>query len=664
MTTTKRETGGVFNRRAVLLSGVAFGGLGAVALRIAQLQATDLFSGEWSDRAEENRFDRRVITPPRGVLYDRFGVELATTRRDLRVSIIPEDVDDLEATIGAIAQILELDANWVRRRVREARNGKPYDPLLLRQGLEWDQFAIINARLPELKGVIAEDTETRSYPHSLVFAHPIGYVAKPTQREIDRVLAEGPEGERRAIYLRNPDVRLGKAGIEKALEDVLHGEAGWRLVKVDANGRPVGEDSASLNPPKPGAGIVLTLDADLQKRAMEALGEEAGSAIVMDIYTGDILVMASAPGFDPNLFVNGIGQRDFDALNLSERHPLYHKSVTGTYAPGSTFKMMVGIAARRAGMPEDWAVSCPGYFPFGGRNFHCWRRGGHGRVDMHAAIKGSCDVFFYRAALYAGAERIAQVAREFGFGQRYDLGLPVRDDAYLDSMKQGIVPDPAWWRSIGRGQWTDGLTVNFGIGQGDLQVTPIQLAVMTARLAANGRAVVPRLIREGPGVSDPPAFPLIPGLDPAHLAQVRTGMYGVSNEGGGTALSASNLGLVRHPETRRILPLTPETARYEPVRIAGKTGTAQVRALTAATRGRHYSTIEWKYRDHGLFVCFGPWDEPRYACAVVVEHGGAGSGVAGPIAKVIMHDTILKDPARLQPRTLAQLQAQSAGAPA
>jgi len=657
MSTSKRDSNAVFSRRAVLLSGVAFGGLGLVGLRIAQLQAADLFSGEWSEQARENRYDRRVITPPRGILYDRFGVELATTRRDLRVTLIPEDVDDLEHTIGAIAQILEHDDAWVRRKVREARNAKSYEPLLLSQDLEWDQFAIINSRLPELKGVIAEDTETRSYPHSLVFAHPIGYVQKPTQREIDRVKEQGPEGERRAIYLRNPDVRLGKAGLEKALEDQLHGEAGWRLVKVDANGRPVGEDSGNENPPKPGAGVVLTLDAHLQTRAMEAFGEQAGAAIVMDIVTGDILVMASAPGFDPNLFVNGIGQADFDALNLSDRHPLYHKAVTGTYSPGSTFKMMVGIAARRAGMPEDWAVSCPGYFPFGGRNFHCWRRGGHGRVDMHSAIKGSCDVFFYRAALYAGAERIAQVAREFGFGQTYgNLNLP--------SMRTGIVPDPAWWRSIGRGQWTDGLTVNFGIGQGDLQVTPIQLAVMTARLASNGRAVQPRLVREGPGVTDPPAFPMIPGVDPAHLAAVRAGMYGVSNEGGGTAISASNLGLVRHPETRRVMELTPETARYEPVRIAGKTGTAQVRAITNATRGRHYSTIEWKYRDHGLFVCFGPWDDARYACAVVVEHGGAGSSVAGPIARVIMRETILKDPARLRTRPLAQLQRQSAGEPA
>lgn len=665
MIQSKRDLNLIFNRRSVLLSTAAFAGLGAVAFRIAYLQGTNLFSREYTEAAENNRFDRRVIAPPRGVIYDRFGVQLATTRRDYRVSIIPEDVDDLERTIGDIAAILQLDDAWVRRRVNDARVARQFEQFPLRQGLHWDQFAALNARLPELKGVIAEAADTRSYPHSLVFAHPIGYVQKPTQREIDGVKAEGPEGERRAIYLRNPDVRLGKTGLEKALEEPLHGHAGWRLVEVDASGRPISEHSGGVRPPKPGAGIVLTLDYELQKAAMEAFREEAGAAIVIDIENGDVLTMASAPGFDPNLFIHGIGQSDYDALNNNEKHPLYHKAVTGTYSPGSTFKMMVGIAARRAGMPENWSVSCPGYFPFGGRNFHCWRRGGHGHVDMHDAIKGSCDVFFYRAALYAGPERIAQVAREFGFGRTYDLGIPgLRErDERFDSSRAGIVPEPSWWRSIGRGQWTDGLTVNFGIGQGDLQVTPIQLAVMTARMAS-GRMVEPRLILEGPNVREPRAFPAIPNLDPAHLAAMCSGMYGVSNEGGGTAISASNLGLVRNPETREIVEITPERARWEPVRIAGKTGTAQVRAITSATRGRHYSTIEWRFRDHGLFVCFGPWDAPRYACAVVVEHGGAGSGVAGPIAKVIMREALLRDPARRPAARLAVLEAGARGEPA
>ncbi|MBL8548904.1 MAG: penicillin-binding protein 2 [Hyphomonadaceae bacterium] len=672
-------SGDRFTRRSLMLASGGVVGMGAVAVRMAHLQTSDFLSGEWTEQARENRYDRRVVTPPRGIIYDRFGVHLATTRRDYRVSVIPQDVDsdprrvtpqsrqaDLTRTIGVVAGLLGHDEAWVRRRVREAMVANAYEPFVLRQGLHWDEFCAINVRLPELKGVSADDSETRSYPLGPVFAHPIGYVQKPTQREIDRVLEQGPEGERRAVYLRTPDVRLGKSGLEKTMESTLHGEAGWRLVEVNAQGRPVSEHSGGERKPKPGGGIVLTIDADLQRTAMEAFGEQAGSAIVMDTVTGDVLVMASAPGFDPNLFVNGIGQQEFRALNEDEKHPLYHKALTGSYSPGSTFKMVVGIAAKQAGLTDDWKVNCPGFFPFGGRNFHCWKRGGHGTVNMHSAIKGSCDVYFYRAALYAGPERIANVARALGFGQTYGVDVPLPGLNVTTAEKKGIVPDPAWWREIGRGKWTDGLTVNFGIGQGDLQVTPIQLAVYTARLASNGRAVMPRLVREGPGVREPQAFPMLPHLDPSHLAAVRAGMYGVSNEGGGTAISASNLGIVRMPDGR-IVRATPETRNLPPVRIAGKTGTAQVRVITAAERLRGVKSndsLAWRLRDHALFVCFGPWDDPRYACAVVVEHGGGGSAVAGPIAREIMRETLLKDPSRRPPARLAQLEADGREVPA
>jgi penicillin-binding protein 2 len=317
--------------------------------------------------------------------------------------------------------------------------------------------------------------------------------------------------------------------------------------------------------------------------------------------------------------------------------------------------MIVGIAAKQAGVEDNWRVSCPGYFVYGGRAFHCWRKGGHGSVNLHDALKFSCDVYFYQAALRAGPERIANVARAFGFGSAFDVSVP--------NVEDGVVPDPDWWRRIGRGQWTGGLTVNFGIGQGDLLVTPLQLATMAARIGNNGRAVIPRLLREAPGVRDPRPAGEVAGIDPEHLARVRDGMYGVCNESGGTAMRAGNLELVRRVDGV-IVELTPETRRFPPVRIAGKTGTAQVRALTAATRGRHFSTIEWKYRDNALFVCFGPWDDPRYACAVVVEHGGAGSAVAGPIAREVMRATLLRDPARRPPARLAAIEARPEGAPA
>jgi penicillin-binding protein 2 len=380
---------------------------------------------------------------------------------------------------------------------------------------------------------------------------------------------------------------------------------------------------------------------------MESFGEQSGAALVMDIHSGDLLVMASAPGFDPNLFVNGIGQSDFDAYNIDEKKPLFHKAVAGAYAPGSTFKMMVGIAAKQAGVEDGWAVSCSGGFNYGGRTWHCWRAGGHGRVNLHDAIKHSCDVYFYQAALRAGPERIASVARQFGLGQRFDVSVP--------NVAEALVPDPTWWRANRGEGWTGGLTLNYGIGQGAMLVTPLQLCVMAARLGNNGAAVNPRLVREAPGMGEAREAPHMSGIEADHLTRVRDGMFGVCNEPGGTATRAGNLGLVVNPETGACVEPSAETRGWGPAQIAGKTGTAQVRAL-GNNRGRHYSTIEWKYRDHALFCCFGPWHEPRYACGVVVEHGGAGSAVAGPIAREIMRATLLRDPLRRPVARISELE--------
>ena len=635
----------IFNRRAMMLSvggGVA---LSAIAARMAYLQWFD--PTNYQSAADENRYDTRIVAPARGVIYDRFGVKLAETSKDYQVSIIQNQAEDIEEVVGRVAQILGYSQDWARRAILRVRGGSRYEPQPLQEGLTWEEFNAVNVRLPELRGIVANSAEVRKYPFDQVYAHPIGYVQKPTQRDIDRALEQGEAGARRAVYLRNPHVRVGKAGLEASMEGALHGEAGWRKVIVNARGVEMGEDESERRDPLPGGGLVLTIDHELQRKAMENFGEHSGAAVVMDIYTGDLLVMASAPGFDPNLFVNGIGQQDFDRYNLDEKKPLFHKAVTGVYPPGSTFKMMVGIAAKQAGVEDDWSVSCSGAFWYGGRTFHCWRNGGHGRVDLHDAIKHSCDVYFYQAALRAGPERIAAVARQFGLGEHFDINVP--------NIRDGLIPDPVWWRENRNEGWTGGLTVNYGIGQGAMGVTPLQLAVMAARLGNNGLAVRPRLVLDAAGVAAAPRPASITGVEAEYLARVRDGMFGVCNEPGGTATRAGALELVRHPETGAAVPLTPETQRWAPVQIAGKTGTAQVRAL-GANRGRHYSTIDWRYRDHALFCCFGPWDEPRYACAVVVEHGGAGSAVAGPIAKEIMRDALLRDPSRREPARLAALE--------
>ncbi|MGE0742845.1 MAG: penicillin-binding protein 2 [Hyphomonadaceae bacterium] len=644
-TLPKRDATLIFNRRAALLSFIGAGVMGAILFRMGQLQATDAFSREYSDAADDNRFDTRIVAPPRGIIYDRFGVVLAQTSKDYQVAVVQNDVENMEEVVGRVGAILGLNEEWARRAIIRVRGGSRYEPQPLVEGLTWEEFNAINVRLPELRGIVAHSADVRAYPYDVVYAHPIGYVQKPTQRDIDAALAQGPQGESRAMYLRNPHVRVGKAGLEAEMEPVLHGEAGWRKVIVNARGVEQGEDEEERRPPVRGSGLVLTLDHELQRTAMQNFGEQSGAAVVMDIFTGDLLVMASAPGFDPNLFVNGIGREPFRLLNEDEKKPLFHKCVTGVYAPGSTFKMIVGIAAKQAGLEDDWSTSCGGGFFYGGRTFHCWSR--HGRVNLHDAIKHSCDVYFYQAALRAGPERIAAVARQFGLGQHFDVSVP--------NVRDGLIPDPTWWRANRNEGWTGGLTVNYGIGQGAMGVTPLQLAVMAARLGNNGHAVVPRLVREAPGVGEPPQPPHMSGIESEYLARVRDGMYGVCNEPGGTAVRAGTLELVRHPETDAAVPRTPETRGWQPVQIAGKTGTAQVRAL-GSNRGRHYSTIEWKYRDNALFCCFGPWHEPRYACAVVVEHGGAGSAVAGPIAREIMRATLTRDPARREAAQLAQLE--------
>jgi penicillin-binding protein 2 len=654
-TLPKRDVNEIFSRRAALLTVGGAGIMGAIGLRMAYLQTLD--PADYRSAADENRYDTRIVAPPRGIIYDRFGAILAQTSKDYQVSVVQDNAEDLPGVIAKVGDILGLDGEWARRAMIRVRERPRYEPAQLRQGLTWEEFNAINVRLPELRGVVADSADVRAYPYDIVFAHPIGYVQKPTQRDVENAQKpeNGPDGQRRSVYLRNPDVRVGKSGVEAALETELHGEAGWRKVIVNAFGREMGEDENERRDPVRGSGVVLTIDAELQRLAMENFGDQAGAAVVMDILTGEILVMASAPSFDPNLFVNGIGQADFAALNGDEKKPLFNKAVSGAYPPGSTFKTMVGIAAKQGGVEDDWHVNCPGYFPYGGRNFHCWKRGGHGPINLHRAMRESCDVYFYNAALRAGPERIAAVAREFGFAIAYDVSVP--------NVADGVVPDPEWMQRVRHQPWTGGLTLNYGIGQGDMLVTPLQLCVMAARIASNGRAVTPHLVRETNGAIRPPSVaPPMDNIAAEHLAAIRQGMFGVCNEGGGTATRAGNMiGMVRRPDGVMV-DASEGQPGWTPIQIAGKTGTSQVRIITAAERARGVTRdadLPWRLRDNALFVSFGPWDSPRYACAVVIEHGGHINTTydASPIAARILRETFKRDPANRAAARLAALEA-------
>ena len=667
MTTAKRDLHGVFNRRAILISGGSTVVMGAIVSRLAYLQAENLVTDTYTEEARDNRFDQRIIAPPRGILYDRFGEMLAVTSPDYRVFLIPEQVGlkNLEPTIRRVGEILGLTEEQIVRRLRDARAAKRSDPVIIRAGLRWDEFSAINVRLPELPGVRADASAIRRYPYDIAFAHPIGYVQKPNQAEVDAVIAEGDE--RRAVYLRNPDVRVGKSGLEASLEKTIHGEAGWRMVQVNAAGRVVDEIGGETREPIPGPGVVMTIDAECQRGAMERMAGMSGSCVVMDIVTGDLVVMASSPGFNPNEFVNGISPSRFRELNEDPYKPLFHKSVTGAYKPGSTFKICTGIAAVDAGLPENFRVNCPGYFPFGGRAFHCWKRGGHGTVDFHAAMKGSCNVFFYQAGLRAGQQKIADTARMLGLGHKYDIGVP--------SVVQGIVPDEAWWKSKrGNEPFPPGMVLNTSIGQGDLLTTPLQLAVMMSRVANGGKEVMPRLVREGPGVA-PVKPPRQLPISQEGVKRVLDGMFGVASEPGGTAYrTMGNLELWYDPATNKVVDAPTAPAGYKQVQVGGKTGTAQVRVITAAERGggvKRNNDIDWRLRDHALFVCYGPVHNPRYACAIVIEHGGTdekrypgtagyiggGSAAAAPIARDVMRLVLSRDPSAQPAAEISTLEA-------
>ncbi len=602
------ERQGVFHRRAIILGGLAGLGVTALAGRLAFLQLVD--TARYEKLSTSNQFNFKLMPAPRGLIVDRNGAVLAANRPNFRLLLARDGKSDSEAMLKTLANYVPMDAAQQRRVLREINNAPRRAPVSVVEDMTWEQFSAINVRAPELPGVTADMGEVRVYPHGGAFAHVIGYVAKVNKDDVDATPNPDP-------IMLHPGFRIGKQGVEKALDADLRGRAGARKVEVDANGREVRHDENGDIPAIPGKEVQLTLDVDIQNRALEVFGEESGGAVMMDCRTGDILCMLSAPSFDANRFVRGLTGVEYRQLAGYDRKPLLDKCLSGTYPPGSTFKTMTALAALGAGVNPEARVVCGGGLAFGGRYFRCHKKGGHGAQNMRDAIKNSCDVYFYTVAARIGPDRIAQTARAFGFGQTFDIGIP--------GQKKGIVPSTEWVRKNRPKdpKWHAGESLSYGIGQGMLTANCLQLAVMTARLANQKKALNPRLIKSIGGVelprgSDVPDLPI-----PAeHLRYVFDGMVAVTDVGG-TAYRASQLGL-------------------GDILMAGKTGTAQVFSYKAGMpRGK---SGPWRLRDHGLFVCFAPIDEPRYALAVIVQHGMGGSTAAAPRAREIMRTALLKDP--------------------
>ncbi len=593
------DTARLVGRRALILGGVQAVAVGALALRMRHMQVDE--ADQFRLLAEENRINMRLIPPVRGVIQDRNGRLLAGNEQNYRAVIVREDAGDVEAVLRRMAQLVPLDDDAIERVLREVRRHRPFVPVTVAERLSWEEIARIAANAPALPGITPEVGLSRIYPQAHDFAHVVGYVGAVSERDLEQQEVPDP-------VLQIPGFQIGKLGVERRMEHVLRGSAGSRRIEVNSVGRVMRELSRVEG--TPGANVHLTIDHQLQNFARARLDGESAASVVIDLEKGDLLAIASAPSYDPNLFARGISVPDFQALLDDEYRPLVDKSVQGVYPPGSTFKMVTALAALEAGevVPEE-RVFCPGHMDVSGRRFHCWKRGGHGRVNLVSALSESCDVYFYDICQRIGIERINDMAARLGLGQRFDIPM--------SSVASGLNPTREWKQRRRGEPWLVGDTINASIGQGFVLATPLQLAVMTARLAT-GRQVMPNMVRAVGGIEQARAEAPPLDIDPAHLAIIRRGMSETTNHQRGTAFGS------------RVV-----DANY---RMAGKTGTSQVYSITPAERAagtRTDAQRPWNRRNHALYVAFAPETAPRIAVSVVVEHGGGGSAVAAPIARDI-----------------------------
>lgn len=596
--TVRKEEGrrrAIFTRRAGILGAIQLGMFGFLAARLYRLQIIE--GQRYATLAEENRVSARLIAPPRGRILDRQGKVVAGNQLNWRALLVAEQTADVNATLETFSRIVPLEPHERARVEREIRRRRRFVPVIIREFLTWEEMARIEVNAPDLPGVSVDLGTTRLYPETEHLAHVVGYVAPPSEQDV----GEDP-------LMELPGIRVGRAGIERFHDRALRGRAGAVQLEVNAVGRVIRE--LDRREGIQGQDVQISVDAELQ-RAIRAKIEEGTSAVLLDARNGEVLAMATKPSFDPNIFNAGVSATQWRQWTASRNTPLINKCTNGLYAPGSTFKMIVALAALEARVcrPGD-IVNCPGHMDLGDTRFHCHRSSGHGGMNMRTAIMASCDVYFYEMAKRVGIDRIAAMSNRFGLGVDLEIELP--------GTRRGLVPTRAWRQAQGR-PWAMGDTVVHGIGQGFYQLTPLSLAVMTARLAT-GRAVQPHLTRAIGGRpvrgGRPEDWPSI-GIPEADLRLIREAMWGVVN-GGGTA------GASRLP------------AQYG--QMAGKTGTTQVRRVTREQRERGFNVnnMPREWRPHALFVAYAPHDNPLFALSVIVEHGTSGSGAAAPLARDIL----------------------------
>ena len=595
----------------VLINRSLIVGLGKIFLLlciIGRLYYLQVYQADkYATLADENRISTRLLVPPRGQIYDRNGVVIATNRQNFQASIVAEQTPDLKQTLEAFKKIMPLSEVEEARIKKDLKSNKSFVPIKIKDNLSWEEVSRIQLNAPDLPGIIIDEGLSRYYPYGEKMAHVLGYVAAVSDKD-----------EKDDPLLEVPGFKIGKLGIEKLFEKKLRGKGGNLKSEVNAYGRVMKE--IERNEGIPGERIDLTIDAHLQEKAYDLFAEKdhSGAAILLDVNTGEILAFVSAPSFNPNVFASGISNEEWKALISNEKKPLSNKAISGQYSPGSTFKIITALAALEAGaIKPDTRFFCAAQMTLGTHTFHCWKRIGHGYLNVIEALKNSCDIFFYETALRLGIEKLADMARRFGFGGKIDIGL--------ENEKAGLIPDKAWKMKRFGEPWQQGESLISGIGQGYILTTPLQLATMVARVANGGYEVKPTFIKLS---NEEKKHIKKINVNPNYLDMVKEGMYEVVNIPGATAYGSR--------------------FDFNGIKMAGKTGSTQVRRITMKERQTgilKQEDLPWKYRDHGVFVGYAPADNPKYAVAVLVEHGGGGSKAAAPIASKILLEAVKNDPA-------------------
>ena len=587
------------SRRAMLMGGVQMSVVAALGIRLQSMQVEQ--ADQFRLLAEENRINIRLIPPARGLVFDRKGKSLADNEQNYRVVMVKEDAGDVDEVLAKLLQIVDIPEDKLAKAKEEIARRSPFVPVTIADRLTWEDMAKININAPALPGITAEVGLSRVYPWGAELGHVTGYVGPVSDYDLSKIDDQDP-------LLQIPKFQIGKTGVENKMEHTLRGSAGTKRIEVNAIGRVMRELDRQQG--ISGKDVQLTIDAELQSYVQARLDGESAGAVIIDLKDGDLRAIASAPTFDPNLFVRGISVKDWTDLNENKYRPLAAKAVQGTYPPGSTFKMITAMAALEDGViSAEETVNCRGFVEIFGTRFHCWKRGGHGNMNLHESLKQSCDCYYYEICQRVGIDKIAEMARRFGLGTKHDL--PV------SAVASGLAPDKEWKARVRGEDWRIGDTVNASIGQGYVLSSPLQLAIMTARLAT-GRAVQPRLIKAIGGVETASGAGAPIGVNENLLRRVRAAMDAVSNHSRGTGYRSRIVASENH--------------------MAGKTGTSQVRRITAEERARgvtRNADLPWERRDHALFVNYAPVENPRFAVAVIVEHGGGGSTAAAPIGRDI-----------------------------